>query len=114
MKKIFALSIVGFFVAVSANAKVVELHTNNCDMSAMRAELDRAVAAHHAVITKIICDEPVAQELVSDEPCAEPYEEVVSREYFVRETVQTYRPVVSYEPAETYTTMRAVCDETGC
>ena len=40
--------------------------------------------------------------------CGTPYEQVVNREYFVRETVQQYRPVVSYVPAGTYTTTRAV------
>ena len=40
--------------------------------------------------------------------CGEPFERVVNREYFVRETVQQYKPVVHYVPAGTYTTMRAV------
>lgn len=40
--------------------------------------------------------------------CGTPYEAVVNREYFVRETVQQYKPVVHYVPAGTYTTMRAV------
>ena len=40
--------------------------------------------------------------------CGEPYARVVNREYFVRETVQTYKPVIHYVPADTYTTMRAV------
>jgi len=122
MKKIFALSIVGIMATVSANAEYVELHTSNCDVNSMRAELNRAVANHHAVITKIICDEQVAtyepvvvsEPVVSDDACGEPYEEVVNREYFVRETVQQYKPVVHYEPAGTYTTMRSVCGDTGC
>lgn len=49
--------------------------------------------------------------------CGEPFEKVVDREYFVRETVQQYRPVVSYVPAGTYTTTRAVsapkCNKCG-
>ena len=49
--------------------------------------------------------------------CGTPYEQVVNREYFVRETVQQYRPVIYYEPAGTYTTMRAVsapkCNKCG-
>ena len=114
MKKIFALSIIGFFTATMANAAVIELHTDNCDINAMRAELNRAVNAHHAVITKIVCDEPALESVATEETCGEAYEEVVAHEYFVRETVQTYRPVVHYEPAETYTTMRAVCDDMGC
>lgn len=48
--------------------------------------------------------------------CGAPYERVVRRQYFVRETVQTYKPVIYYEPAGTYTTMRAVekpCNKCG-
>lgn len=49
--------------------------------------------------------------------CGEPFEKVVNREYFVRETVQQYRPVVSYVPAGSYTTVRAVatpkCNKCG-
>jgi len=117
MKKIFALSIFGILVATMANAEVVELHTNNCDLNSMRAELNRAVARHHAVITKIVCEEDVeiAEPVEIAKPsCGEPFEEVVNREYFVRETVQTYKPVISYEPAGTYTTMRAVCENGDC
>ena len=120
MKKIFALSIVGIMAVATANAEYVELHTTNCDMNAMRAELNRAVANHHAVITKIVCDEsvfvsePVVEPVAKEEPCGEPFERVVNREYLVRETVQTYKPVVHYEPAGTYTTMRAVCENGNC
>ena len=115
MKNFVALSICGILAVTSVKADVVELHTNNCDINAMRAELNRAVAEHRAVITKIVCEEPVAeQESVADETCGEPFERVINREYFVRETVQAYRPVVHYEPAETYTTFRAVCDDFGC
>lgn len=115
MKKIFTLSIMGILAVCAANAEYVELHTNNCDINSMRAELNRAVANHHAVITKIICDEaaPVA-EPVAEESCGEPFERVVNREYFVRETVQQYKPVVHYEPAGTYTTTHAVCGDYGC
>lgn len=49
--------------------------------------------------------------------CGEPFERVVNREYFVRETVQQYKPVVHYVPAGSYTTMRAVetpkCNKCG-
>ncbi len=118
MKKILALSIVGIMAAASANADYFEFRTNNCDMNAMRAELDRAVAEHRAVITKVVCEETTAEPVVVEsgncEVCGEPFEEVVKREYFVRETVQQYKPVVHYEPAGTYTTMRAVCGEFGC
>ena len=121
MKKIFALSIVGIMAAATANADYVEFRTNNCDMNSMRGELNRMVADKRAVITKVICEETVAEPVVvaepvieTEEPCGEPFERVVNREYFVRETVQQYKPVVHYEPAGTYTTMRAVCGDTGC
>ena len=49
--------------------------------------------------------------------CGTPFEKVVNRDYFVRETIQVYQPVVTYVPAETYTTMRAVespkCNKCG-
>jgi len=124
MTKIFALSIVSIMAVTAANAEYVELHTSNCDLNSMHSELNRAVANHHAVITKIVCDkeiatpvvvsEPVVEQFATEESCGEPFEEVVNREYFVRETVQQYKPVVHYEPAGTYTTMRAVCGDTGC
>ena len=120
MKKIFALSIFGIMAVAAANAEYVELHTDNCDINSMRAELNRAVAAHHAVITKIVCENeietPIEETVVEQESatCGEPFEKVVNREYFVRETVQQYRPVVSYVPDETYTTMRPVCGKSGC
>lgn len=121
MKKIFALSIVGIMASVAANAEYIELHTSNCDLNSMRAELNRAVADHRAVITKIVCDMPVVTEepmnsefMADEESCGEPFERIVNREYFVRETVQQYKPVVHYEPAGTYTTTRAVCGDMGC
>lgn len=110
----------------TANADRFEIRTNNCDMNAMRAELNRAVAEHRAVITKVICEESnvEAETVMVSEPkviapvagttCGEPFERVVNREYFVRETVQQYKPVVHYEPAGSYTTTRAVCGEFGC
>ena len=130
MKKIFALSFLGFLAATAANADYFEFRTHNCDMNAMRAELNRAVADKRAVITKVVCEETTAEPVEVSEPvviaepeivepvvgtaCGEPFERVVNREYFVRETVQQYKPVVHYEPAGTYTTMRAVCGEFGC
>lgn len=121
MKKTLALSIVGIIVSVVAHADYYETRTGNCDMNTMRAELNRAVADKRAVITKIICEETIAEPVVIEEPklvveesCGEPFERVVNREYFVRETVQQYKPVVHYEPAGTYTTTRAICDDFGC
>ena len=65
----------------------------------MRVQLDRAVAKHHAVITSIVCEQPIEVEtpVVESVPCGEPYTRVVNREYFVRETVQQYKPVVHYD-----------------
>ena len=92
MKKIFALAVLGIMAVAAANAEYVELYTDNCDIDSMRAELNRAVAAHHAVITKIVCESAVetpVEEVATDETsCGEPFEKVVNREYFVRETVQ--------------------------
>lgn len=49
--------------------------------------------------------------------CGEPFTRVVNREYFVRETVQQYKPVVHYVPAGTYTTVRELeapkCNKCG-
>ena len=114
MKKILALSIIGIMASVAAHADYYETRTGNCDMNAMRAELNRAVADKRAVITKIVCEETTVEPVIVEESCGEPFERVVNREYFVRETVQQYKPVVHYEPVGTYTTMRAVCGDTGC
>jgi hypothetical protein len=120
MKKIFALSIVGIMASVAANAEYIELHTSNCDLNSMRAELNRAVADHRAVITKIVCDMPVVTEepmnsefIADEESCGESFERIVNREYFVRETVQQYEPVVQYVPTTTYTRVKPACNH-GC
>lgn len=116
MKKILTFSLVGIMAAVAANAEVVELHTDNCDVNAMRAELNRAVARHHAVITNIVCDKTIeiAEPVTVKQDCGKPFARVVNREYFVRETVQKYEPVVHYEPEGSYTIIRAVCDGNAC
>ncbi len=126
MKKILALSIFGIMAVATAHADYFEFRTDNCDKNAMRAELNRAVAEKRAVITKVICEdstvevepvvmaEPEIVEPVVGTACGEPFERVINREYFVRETVQQYKPVVHYEPAGTYTTTHAVCGEFGC
>ena len=116
MKKIIALSVIGVFSVCAARADYVELRTNHCDLRYMMTQLNRAVAKNHAVITNVVCEKPVKQEqpIVQQTQCDKSVERVVNREYFVRETVQTYRPVVHYEPLDTYTTMRAVCDDTDC
>lgn len=105
---------VGILASVSANADYVEFYTHDCDMNAMRAELNRAVAARRAVITKVICEETVAEPVMYEDTCGETVESVINREYFVRETVQQYKPVIHYEPADQYVTFRAVCDGAEC
>ena len=57
-----------------------------------------------AVVAKPTCNKCKCASRV----CGEPFERIVNREYFVRETVQQYKPVVSYVPAGSYTTTRAV------
>lgn len=102
-----------------------ERETQNCDMAAMQRELNDATAARRAVITVVKCaPASVAQNNRYDEyayglsdgyadeyaAAAAPVERVVSRRYYVEETVQQYRPVVRYEPAGCYTRMHRVCD----
>ena len=106
---------------------------DTCDEAEMRAALDRATRDNRAVITIVECDNGVvrtvsqpqpqvqAQVQVSVKPACDTcgcidcgtQEEVVRREYFVRETVQQYRPVVQYVPAGTYTRVKPTCTH-GC
>ena len=91
--------------------------TTNCNEQAMRAALDRATYNKRAVITIVECDNGVVK--TTTQPrcntcgCGETKEEVVKREYFVRETVQQYKPVVTYVPAGTYTRVKPACNH-GC
>jgi len=111
---------------------------NNCDEAEMRAALDRATRENRAVITIVECDNGVVRtttQAAQSQPRPQPrpsvsvsvnapcsncgcidcgtQEEVVKREYFVRETVQQYRPVVQYVPAGTYTRVKPTCTQ-GC
>lgn len=97
---------------------------NTCDEEEMRAALDRATAEKRAVITVVECDNGVVRTRTVQNNvkpscgcdtcgCAEPKEEVVKREYFVRETVQKYKPVVKYVPDGTYTRVKPTCNQ-GC
>ena len=98
---------------------------NTCDESEMRAALDRATAEKRAVITIVECDNGIVRtRTVQNDAkpscgcntcgkCGEMKEEVIKREYFVRETVQKYKPVVQYVPAGTYTRVKPACDK-GC
>ena len=81
----------------------------------------KTVAEDYARVERVA--KPVAKPICTkcnkcaDKVCGEPFERVVNREYFVRETVQQYKPVVHYVPAGSYTTMRAVetpkCNKCG-
>lgn len=125
MKKLVLLSL---FAAVCANVAVADVYresVNTCDEHEMRAALDRATLDKRAVITIVECDNGVVRTVSKPEPklvkpvvdtcgcgCGEK-QEVVKREYFVRETVQTYKPVVKYVPAGTYTRIKPACNH-GC
>ena len=122
MKKIVMFSLIaGLFSNVALSDAYIE-KVNNCDESEMRAALDRATADKRAVITVVECDNGIVRTVKKSAPtptyntcgcgCAEK-SAVVKREYFVRETVQTYKPVVQYVPADTYTRVKPVCDK-GC
>lgn len=122
MKKIVMFSLIaGLFSNVALSDAYIE-KVNNCDESEMRAALDRATADKRAVITIVECDNGIVRTVKKPAPtpthntcgcgCAEK-SAVVKREYFVRETVQTYKPVVQYVPADTYTRVKPVCDK-GC
>lgn len=126
MKKFVLLSLVAALFAVSANADVYRESVNDCDEMEMRAALDRASASNRAVITIIECDNGVVRTVEKPAPrAAKTYnapntccgcdnkEEVVKREYFVRETVQQYKPVVQYVPSGTYTRVKPACNN-GC
>ena len=107
----------------SASADVYRESLNTCDEHEMRAALDRATQNKRAVITIVECDNGVVRTTTKNQPVLKSYEpsccgceekqEVVKREYFVRETVQTYKPVVKYVPAGTYTRVKPVCNH-GC
>ena len=125
MKKIVFLSLVAALFSGIANADVYRESVNTCDEAEMRAALDRAAAANRAVITIVECDNGIVRTI--EKPIARPVkpactatccgcdkkEEVVKREYFVRETVQQYEPVVQYVPTKTYTRVKPTCKH-GC
>ena len=123
MKKLILVSLVAALSANSVCADVYRETVNGCNESEMRAALDRASAANRAVITIVECDDVVVHANV--QPTYKPApvkscsydcgkrEEVVKREYFVRETVQQYEPVVQYIPTKTYTRVKPTCTS-GC
>jgi hypothetical protein len=105
---------------------------DDCSKPAIYRELDNATRVGRAVTTVVICDtvaaRPATDIVVAQrrpsrprhtsacgDECGRSFERVVNREYFVKETREVYRPVVSYVPAGTYTTTRKVCENAaGC
>ena len=126
MKKFVLL--VAILISNSAVADYYKTTVNSCDGEKMRAALDRATVENRAVITVVECEDndttvetttQTRTETWNDNYtyvpvyntcgyCGEPMEAVVRRDYFVRETVQQYRPVVRYVPAGAYTRVRRV------
>ncbi len=123
MKKFVLLSLVASLFSTVAVADIYRESVNTCDEHEMRAALDRAAAEKRAVITIVECDNGVVRTMEkpvynvkSVKPCGcgcDKKEEVVKREYFVRETVQQYEPVVQYVPTTTYTRVKPACNH-GC
>ena len=129
MKKFMLLSLVASLFSTVAMADMYRETVNSCDEGEMRAALDRATRANRTVITIVECDNGIVRTTTQPRPrqvavkqdygcgcatCGCPtQEEVVKREYFVRETVQQYKPVVQYVPAGTYTRVKPTCT-TGC
>ena len=125
MKKFVLLSLVAALFSTVANADVYRESIDTCDEGEMRAALDRATQDKRAVITIVECDKGIIRtttkpaytvkpvEVCDCDCCDCEKEEVVKREYFVRETVQQYKPVVQYVPAGTYTRVKPTCT-TGC
>lgn len=126
MKKFVLLSLFASVFSTVAIADVYRETINTCDEGEMRAALDRATRDKRAVITIVECENGVVRvkptynvKPANVKPvetcgcgCSEK-QKVVKREYFVRETVQTYKPVVKYVPAGTYTRVRPTCNH-GC
>jgi len=134
MKKFVLFSLVASLFSTVAMADMYRESIDTCDEMEMRAALDRATRDNRAVITIVECDNGIVRTTTKPRPVvAQPaapvmvrpacdncgcidcgvQEEVVRREYFVRETVQQYKPVVQYVPAGTYTRVKPTCTS-GC
>ena len=138
MKKIILVTLLVAFASASCFADYYKTTVSNCDDAQMRAALDDAAAENRAVITVVECeysDETETTQTVTqthsydrDDSYADSYrnyaqnvyvyqpqpiEAVVQREYFVRETVQQYKPVIKYVPSGTYTRVKRTCNR-GC
>jgi len=125
MKKIAIMSLVAALFTGVANADVYRETVDTCDEAEMTSALNRASAKNRAVITIVECDNGIVR--TTEKPIVRPAkptcasaccgcdkkEEVVKREYFVRETVQQYEPVVQYVPTKTYTRVKPTCKH-GC
>ena len=107
--------------SVASASNYYKTTINTCDEGEMRAALDRATSEKRAVITVVECDNGVVKThtIQNEKPncgcnaCGEAKEEVIKREYFVRETVQKYKPVIKYVPDGTYTRIKPTCNQ-GC
>ena len=133
MKKIVLGSLVATLASVSAMADYYKMSVSNCDEAHMRAVLDEAAADNRTVITVVECEMADETQTTQTTTQTQVYnvapayvdtyearvyqprdvEAVVRREYFVRETVQQYKPVIRYVPSGTYTRVRRTCNR-GC
>lgn len=130
MKKIVLVLALMFPNFAFADAYVTTV--SDCDDAQMRAVLDNAAAEQGTVITIVECEqveENKASVMTSRyantwnhhyapayRPCEnqmKPVSAVVRRDYFVRETIQEYKPVVKYVPSNRYVRVRPACDECG-
>ena len=127
MKKFVLFSLVASLFSTVAMADMYYESMNDCDPAEMRAALDRATRENRAVITIVECDSGIVRTTTQPRQmvakttscptcgCVDcgTQEQVVKRDYFVRETVQQYKPVVTYVPSGTYTRVKPTCTQ-GC
>ncbi|MDR1361501.1 MAG: hypothetical protein LBJ18_04380 [Rickettsiales bacterium] len=137
MKKLLIVSAVAMCASGAAFASdyipqetSAEVYTKNyykktvadCNASSIRRELDKATAYGRAVVTVIECEaapKPAPRKAVqiaapACNDCNPEFEVVTNRKYFVKETREVFKPVVSYVSAGAYTTTREVCGNEFC
>lgn len=135
MKKMTLFLLVAILPAVASASDYIgggyyQKTTSNCNKASIYKELDTATREGRAVTTVVKCaaeapkPQPVERREVRVErvakpacggECGTPFEKVVDREYYVRETREVYQPVVTYVSAGTYTTTKKVCEsDLGC
>ncbi len=108
MKKTILISLFAALCATTASANYYGFRTNNCDLAAMHAELERAVRTHKTVITEVVCDAGVpGAGMVYAEPVAEP---VYVTEYAPVEINASSIPVVDCVPGP----ITCGCNTCGC